>query len=345
MGESRARRFLRALLTLTRRPAVCMRRKPPVELFDCIIAGDVVYLKEQHSALLATMRRWLKPDGTAIVVCPRRQGSLELFTEQARQVFTSVSLMTDYSPEVVQTFAGDKCFPVMVSCKGHGRGLRQPMGGPLRIGETNRSRHQAESWAAEKGRLGRVAARRAAKEGKLHCGSKSPRPKTTGCWIMDEEGRADRRKRELRRASVSTDAVARIAQRAEDRANKLAELGAIRRATADARCSSRESRGVAGEGAAARWAEKALSAGIEFYADPTLCGRLVQSQPRAVPLGAPANHTMPAGRLERAARFLRPVVRQPGFDCRGPAAGPVLPCYCCCLCWRFRRVRLVHSRC
>ena len=133
--------------------------KPPAKLFDLIIAGDVVYLKEHHSALLATMRRWLAPNGTALLVCSRRQGSLNAFTEMARQSFTSVSSQTDYSPEVVATFDGEKCYPVLTTLKGHGNGGQKRMAGQL-IGETCRSRQQAEPRATERERTERLDAER-----------------------------------------------------------------------------------------------------------------------------------------------------------------------------------------
>ena len=50
-------------------------------------------------ALAATMRRWLKPNGTAILVCSRRQGSLDRFVEYSRGVFT-VNESMDYDAEV-----------------------------------------------------------------------------------------------------------------------------------------------------------------------------------------------------------------------------------------------------
>ena len=91
------------------------------EQFDVVLAGDTVYLTDSHRAHLATIRRWLKPNGLAMVMASTRNGSLHKFVEQAKQVFAIVKTSTDYDSTVSTTFTQGKikmkCFPVLVKLR------------------------------------------------------------------------------------------------------------------------------------------------------------------------------------------------------------------------------------
>lgn len=79
------------------------RAPPDEERYDVIIAGDVVYLDEAHTPLLATMRRWIRRGGAIYLAASKRNGSLDRFIELARRTFPVVRPSADYDPVVVRT--------------------------------------------------------------------------------------------------------------------------------------------------------------------------------------------------------------------------------------------------
>eukprot|EP01043_Picozoa_sp_COSAG02_P079538 COSAG02_NODE_18457_length_937_cov_0.778043_1_plen_289_part_01 len=91
------------------------------EQFDVVLAGDTVYLTDSHTAHLATIRRWLKPNGLAMMMASTRNGSLHKFVEQAKQVFPLVKTSTNYDAMVSKTFTQGKvkmkCYPVLVQLR------------------------------------------------------------------------------------------------------------------------------------------------------------------------------------------------------------------------------------
>lgn len=53
--------------------------------FDLVIAADCLFLKEYHEDLLHTLGQLLCPGGQALILAPRRNGTLETFVESAHQ--------------------------------------------------------------------------------------------------------------------------------------------------------------------------------------------------------------------------------------------------------------------
>ncbi|CAE8672773.1 unnamed protein product, partial [Polarella glacialis] len=85
--------------------------------FDWIIAADALSLEACHSAILKTVRRLLKPSGTAIFLAPSSgttTGPLEAFATAASALFDKIEVTRDYDQDVSDAFHGMRCFPKMV---------------------------------------------------------------------------------------------------------------------------------------------------------------------------------------------------------------------------------------
>lgn len=83
--------------------------------YDIIIAADVVYLEEFHSALLGTAGRSIKQGGLFVMIASKRNGSLDKFITLARNSFPRTIVSDDYDADVSKAIRRSaKCFPIML---------------------------------------------------------------------------------------------------------------------------------------------------------------------------------------------------------------------------------------
>ena len=83
-----------------------------------VLCADCVYDRQLHLALLATLRRFVKPvTGVALVVASRRCGSLQDFETAARGEFIVENWGAHYDAMTHSLLAGKKCFPQVLSLR------------------------------------------------------------------------------------------------------------------------------------------------------------------------------------------------------------------------------------
>lgn len=99
---------------VTARPLVWGEGLDGFKPVDWILAADIVYLEDSHAAILGTLRRLLKPSGTALFTASPCASSLDAFVRKASIDFDQVEVSRDYDPEVSKCFHGMKCFPHLV---------------------------------------------------------------------------------------------------------------------------------------------------------------------------------------------------------------------------------------
>jgi len=80
--------------------------------FDWILAADV--LDGDQTALLKTLRRLLKPSGTAVLFAPPRGGTLNTFLSSASSAFDRVEVVREYDEDVTRALHGMSCCPRML---------------------------------------------------------------------------------------------------------------------------------------------------------------------------------------------------------------------------------------
>jgi len=80
--------------------------------FDWILAADV--LDGANAPLVKTLRRLLKPSGTAVVFLSAQGTGLQAFVAEAKSLFDRVEVTRHYDEEVTRAFEGMSCFPRMV---------------------------------------------------------------------------------------------------------------------------------------------------------------------------------------------------------------------------------------
>ena len=85
--------------------------------YDVVLCADCVYDRSLHLPLRATLRRFLKPGGTALVVASRREGSLRDFEEGAKGEFAVDNWGSGYDAFVMSLLGGKKCFPEVLSLR------------------------------------------------------------------------------------------------------------------------------------------------------------------------------------------------------------------------------------
>jgi hypothetical protein len=90
--------------------------------FDVAIAADCVYNYDDHQTLCACIKRLLRPGGIAVVVAPPRMGSLQKFTELARQSFSVSSPSGLLLEQMNANFKRMKCRPQVLLLRGGIRG-------------------------------------------------------------------------------------------------------------------------------------------------------------------------------------------------------------------------------
>jgi len=86
---------------------------PAMKPFDWILAADVLSQDSSHTALLSTLRRLLKPSGTAVLFASRG-ASLEAFMKAASLCFERAEVTKKYDNDVSKALHGMACYPHMV---------------------------------------------------------------------------------------------------------------------------------------------------------------------------------------------------------------------------------------
>ena len=71
------------------------------ESYDVIISADCLFFKETSASLAQSIYRMLRPNGTALVVAPNREGTFGYFKTLALEYF-NVEEVEQYSTEVVK---------------------------------------------------------------------------------------------------------------------------------------------------------------------------------------------------------------------------------------------------
>lgn len=108
-----------------------------VKPFDWVIAADIIAAEANHAAILKTIRRALKPTGTAIILAPASSGSvgssIDAFVTSASTIFDHIEVTRDYDEEVSKAFHGMRCFPKMIR-------LQRSTGHPLATRPESRNR-------------------------------------------------------------------------------------------------------------------------------------------------------------------------------------------------------------
>eukprot|EP00927_Polykrikos_kofoidii_P027595 TRINITY_DN24217_c0_g2_i1.p1 TRINITY_DN24217_c0_g2~~TRINITY_DN24217_c0_g2_i1.p1 ORF type:complete len:1054 (-),score=191.55 TRINITY_DN24217_c0_g2_i1:100-3261(-) len=83
--------------------------------FDWIIGADVLQPSTNTgSALLSTMRRLLKPTGTALLISSVRGSQLDSFVREATMFFDHAEATRHYDAEISTAFHGKSCFPMLI---------------------------------------------------------------------------------------------------------------------------------------------------------------------------------------------------------------------------------------
>ena len=71
------------------------------ETYDVIISADCLFFKETSASLAQSIYRMLRPNGTALIVAPNREGTFGYFKALALEYF-NVEEVEHYSSEVVK---------------------------------------------------------------------------------------------------------------------------------------------------------------------------------------------------------------------------------------------------